>query len=94
MVGRLILADHEVLGVHRPPRAGRQAEYCVCSHLAMRGANPKTIQELAGHADLSTTMRYMHLAEGQKEQAIRLLDRRPTATQVASVEAGLEAVKG
>ncbi len=66
-----------------------------CSHLAMRGANPKTIQELAGHTNLSTTMRYMHLAEGQKEQAIRLLDRRPTLpAPVARVEAGLEAVKG
>jgi site-specific recombinase XerD len=49
-----------------------------CSHLAMRGAVPKAIQELAGHAQL-VTMRYMHLAEGQKEQAIRLLDRRTTA---------------
>jgi integrase len=33
-----------------------------CSHLAMRGAPAKAIQELAGHADLSTTMRYMHLS--------------------------------
>ncbi len=66
-----------------------------CSHLAMRGAPPKTIQELAGHTNLSTTMRYMHLAEGQKEQAIRLLDRRTILpAPVARVEAGLEAVKG
>jgi site-specific recombinase XerD len=33
-----------------------------CSHLAMRGAPVRAIQELAGHADLSTTMRYMHLS--------------------------------
>jgi len=52
------------------------------------------IQELAGHAQLTTTMRYMHLAEGQKEQAIRLLERRPAAGQVAGMEAGLEAVEG
>ncbi len=40
-------------------------------------------------------MRYMHLAEGQKEQAIRLLDRRPVLpAPVARVEAGLEALKG
>jgi site-specific recombinase XerD len=64
-----------------------------CSHLAMRGAVPKVIQELAGHAQLSTTMRYMHLAKGHKEQAIRLLERRPAhPAQSAAVEAGLEAL--
>lgn len=33
-----------------------------CSHLAMRGAAPRAIQELAGHQDLGTTQRYMHLS--------------------------------
>ena len=33
-----------------------------CSHLAMRGAPARAIQELAGHQDLSTTQRYMHLS--------------------------------
>ena len=47
-----------------------------CSHLAMRGAPTKAIQELAGHADLSTTMRYMHLSPGSLNQAIRLLEQR------------------
>jgi integrase len=32
-----------------------------CSHLAMRGALARVIQELAGHQNLSTTERYMHL---------------------------------
>lgn len=45
-----------------------------CSHLAMKGAPAKTIQELAGHADLSTTLKYMHLVEGAKEHAIALLE--------------------
>jgi integrase len=30
-----------------------------CSHLAMHGAAPKAIQELAGHSTLAMTMRYM-----------------------------------
>ena len=45
-----------------------------CSHLAMRGAPARAIQELAGHADLGTTQRYMHLSPMAIESAIRLLD--------------------
>lgn len=49
-----------------------------CSHLAMRGAPARAIQELAGHADLSTTQRYMHLSPAAIEGAIRLLEPRST----------------
>src|SRR4029453_4948990 len=45
-----------------------------CSHLAMRGAPARAIQELAGHMDLATTQRYMHLIPAAIEGAIRLLD--------------------
>jgi site-specific recombinase XerD len=47
-----------------------------CSHLAMRGAPAKAIQELAGHEDLATTLRYMHLSPVARESAIALLNRR------------------
>ena len=47
-----------------------------CSHLAMRGAPVKAIQELAGHADLSTTLRYMHLSPSARQGAIALLNER------------------
>jgi integrase len=46
-----------------------------CSHLAMRGAPPRAIQELAGHRELGMTQRYMHLSPAALDSAIRLLDR-------------------
>ena len=42
----------------------------------MRGAPARAIQEVAGHRDLSTTQRYMHLSPAAVESAIRLLDQR------------------
>lgn len=53
-----------------------------CSHLSMRGAPARAIQELAGHQNLSTTQRYMHLSPVACESAIHLLDHqdRPEAT--------------
>lgn len=45
-----------------------------CSHLAMKGAPTRAIQELAGHKDITTTQRYMHLSPAAIESAIRLLD--------------------
>lgn len=44
------------------------------SHLAMRGAPAKTIQELMGHASLAQTQRYMHLSPNVPRDAVRLLD--------------------
>lgn len=44
-----------------------------CSHLAMRGIPATAIQALAGHADLSTTQRYMHLAPSVLDDAIAAL---------------------
>ena len=42
--------------------------------MAMRGAPARAIQELAGHQDLITTQRYMHLSPAAIEGAIRLLE--------------------
>jgi hypothetical protein len=46
---------------------------------SMRGAPAMAIKELAGHQDLSTTQRYMHLSPAAIDDAIRLLDRRGNA---------------
>jgi integrase len=58
-----------------------------CSHLAMQGAPSRAIQELAGHRDLGTTQRYMHLSPAALEAAIRLLERREPVVRGASGEA-------
>ncbi len=65
-----------------------------CSHLAMRGATAISIQQLAGHENMQTTLGYMHLAKGETERAIRLLDDRPAALangNIAATEGGVVA---
>jgi site-specific recombinase XerD len=42
----------------------------------MRGAPAKATQELAGHDNLTTTYRYMHLSPAAREGAIRLINKR------------------
>jgi integrase len=44
------------------------------SHLAMAGAPIKAIQELLGHSDIQTTMRYAHLTPSTLREAINLLE--------------------
>ena len=75
---------------YRVLRASRRAKlsqdgvhilrHTFCSHLAMRGAPPSAIQELAGHRELGMTQRYMHLSPAALDSAIRLLDQ-PSAVQ-------------
>ncbi len=52
------------------------------SHLAQRGASPKAVQELMGHSDIATTMRYMHLAPAHHREAIALLEHRSEPLRV------------
>jgi len=63
-----------------------------CSQLAMRGAPARAIQELAGHKDLTTTQRYMHLSPAAIESAVRLLESAPV--HVTSVGDILETAPG
>jgi len=68
----------------RAKRAGRKARlthqgvhilrHTFCSHLAMQGAPMRGVQDLAGHADLTMTQRYMHLSPAALDAAIRLLE--------------------
>jgi integrase len=44
------------------------------SHLIMKGASLKEVQELLGHKDIKMTMRYAHLSQENKRKAINLLN--------------------
>ncbi len=44
------------------------------SRLVMRGAGLKAVQELLGHKDIKMTLRYSHLSEDFKKDAVKLLD--------------------
>jgi len=60
-----------------------------CSHLAMRAAPARAIHELAGHKDITTTQRYMHLSPAAVVSAIRLLENRnPVSESGDIVETG------
>jgi site-specific recombinase XerD len=72
-----IVQDHVRRAVRRAQLAKsgvHRLRHTFCSHLAMRGAPARAIQELAGHMDLTTTQRYMHLSPAAIEGAIRLLE--------------------
>jgi hypothetical protein len=44
------------------------------SHLVMRGAPIKSVQELLGHCSIEMTMRYAHLSPDVRREAVKLLD--------------------
>ena len=80
---------------YRVLRASRRAKlsqdgvhilrHTFCSHLAMHGAPPRAIQELAGHRELGMTQRYMHLSPAALDSAIRLLDRRAVLQSLGDI---------
>jgi len=58
------------------------------SHLAMRNTPVKTIQELMRHRSLEMTLRYMHLAPGERSDAVAALDEPAPKAAMDSREKG------
>ncbi len=56
------------------------------SHLVIRGASLKAVQELLGHESIEMTLRYSHLTPDVKREAVRLLDR-PATGDIRETEA-------
>jgi len=64
-------------GVTRPPGQSitwHTLRHTYASHLTMKGASLKVVQELLGHSTIEMTMRYAHLSPESKQQAVYLLD--------------------
>ncbi len=56
------------------------------THLAESNASPRVIQELAGHTELKTTLRYMHMRNDAAHDAIAALEGDRSRTQQESAQ--------
>jgi site-specific recombinase XerD len=82
---RVIKAIRGAQRVAGVPHAGVHVlRHTFCSHLPMRGTPARAIQELAGHSDLSTTQRYMHLSHERPKTRFGRWNRRPFCPSVAT----------
>jgi integrase len=60
-----MIRDHVERAARRanvPFKGVHHLRHTFCSHLAMAGTPARIIQEVAGHQDIRTTQRYMHLS--------------------------------
>jgi site-specific recombinase XerD len=55
------------------------------SHLVMKGASLKVVQELLGHADIKMTMRYAHLSQAHMRESVSLLNSLPSGKEMVNI---------
>lgn len=67
------LLERECRAVGIRPVRWHVLRHTFASHLVMRGATLKSVQELMRHSDIKTTMRYAHLSPGFTAAAAALL---------------------
>jgi site-specific recombinase XerD len=58
--------------------------HTAASHMVMRGAGLKDVQEILRHADMKMTMRYSHLSPAQLRATVDRLDGLTTPTEPAA----------
>ena len=54
--------------------------HCFASHLVICNVRIKRVQELLGHSDLKMTLRYSHLTPACREEAIKALEEKISAS--------------
>ena len=75
---------YDAAGVTKPPKVWHCLRHSFCTLLAEAGTPVHVIKELAGHASIETTLRYMHTSETAKSQAIAGAFGRSTARKNGS----------
>ena len=55
------------------------------SHLVMKGASLKEVQELLGHKTMTMTLRYAHLSQDHKKKAVNLLNGLTSGKNLAQI---------
>ena len=60
-------------GLHLCPRL-RDLRHTAASHMMMRAASLKEVQEILGHSDFKMTLRYAHLSPAHLRGAVDRLD--------------------
>jgi site-specific recombinase XerD len=71
-VGMLVQEYLKLAGITKPNISVHSLRHSFCSRLLEKGVNLKTIQILAGHKNISTTERYLHIAKSRLRKEVRL----------------------
>ena len=75
MVGRY----NDIYRVQMPNITPHVCRHTYCSNMAKSGMNPKTLQYLMGHSDISVTMNvYTHIGFDDAEEELKRIDRKST----------------
>lgn len=73
-VGMLIQKYLKLAGITKPNISVHSIRHSFCSRLLEKGVNLKTIQILAGHKNISTTERYLHIDKSKLRKEVRLAE--------------------
>jgi integrase/recombinase XerD len=61
-------------GIHKRHVSVHTLRHCYATHLLEAGVNRRVIQPYLGHAQLETTMVYLHLTQKGQEDAYQRID--------------------